>query len=237
VHPSDSSALRLIVVEDDGLLRERILLPGLREHGFQAHGVGTAAALQEALRVAVPDLIVLDPGLPDADGFELAPSLRLQLPGVGIVMLTGRRALADQVRGLVDGADAYLVKPVKIELLAATLHSVGRRLADSHAGTAQEHALTGRWQLDADGWRLLAPCGRTMALTRSERPLLHCLIARSGEVVGRDALIALLTGDVHTFDPHRLDSLIHRLRRKISAASGHRFPLLAVHGQGYVFAP
>lgn len=230
----ESSGVRVALLEDDAVLRDRILLPRLRDHGFDAVGLGDAAALERLLVAGPPDIIVLDVGLPDADGFELAQSLRLRFPSVGLVMLTGRHSPHDKVRGLVDGADAYLTKPVEMDLLAATLHSLVRRLLQ--AAVADDAAGQG-WRLDAGGWRLLTPCGQSVALTRSERPLLGCLVQRPGEVVGREALVASLTSNTFEFDMHRLDSLIHRLRRKIAAASAHPFPLSAVHGAGYVFAP
>lgn len=229
-----NTSLRVTVLEDDAVLRERILLPRLREQGFDVVGLGTAAALERMLATRLPDIVVLDIGLPDADGFVLAQSLRSRFPAIGVVMLTGRHSPHDKVRGLVEGADAYLTKPVELGLLAATLHSLGRRL--QAADDEVVPAISG-WRLDGNGWRLLAPCGQPVALTRSERPLLYCLMQHPGEVVGRETLVASLTHDAFSFDMHRLDSLIHRLRRKIAAASTHPFPLSAVHGAGYVFAP
>ena len=73
-----------------------------------------------------------------------------------------------------------------------------------------------------------------MALTKSERRLFQRLLASSGEIVTREALIATLTENVYDFDTHRLDSMIHRLRRKVADACGERLPLIAVHGEGYV---
>lgn len=235
VNVSINIPLRVAVLEDDAVLRERILLPRLRDHGFEVVGMGTAAALEQLLVAHRPDIIVLDIGLPDADGFELAQSLRSRFPAIGVVMLTGRRSPQDRVRGLVEGADAYLVKPAEPALLAATLHSLARRLRRVEDAAADPAGLG--WRLDGNGWRLLAPCGQPVALTRSERPLLHCLMQHAGEVVGREALAATLTADTFSFDMHRLDSLIHRLRRKIAMASRHPFPLSAVHGAGYVFSP
>lgn len=227
--------VRVAILEDDVVLRERILLPRLRDHGFDVVGLGTAAALEQLLVTHRPDIIVLDIGLPDADGFELAQSLRSRFPAMGVVMLTGRRSPQDQVRGLVEGADAYLVKPAEPALLAATLHSLARRLR--RVDDAAANAVGPGWRLDGNGWRLLTPCGQPVALTRSERPLLQCLMQQAGEVVAREALAATLTADPFSFDMHRLDSMIHRLRRKIAVASRHPFPLWAVHGAGYVFTP
>jgi DNA-binding response OmpR family regulator len=224
------TALRIVLIEDDALLRNRILLPGLENYGFAVDGLETAAELERHLLARVADIVVLDVGLPDADGFEVARGLRQRFPDIGIVMLTGRGETPDRVRGLSQGADAYLSKPVEIELLAATLHTLARRVHRLQAAPAARD-----WRLDSNGWCLLSPAGNSIALTRSERRLLQPLLAAAGEVVARETLIAALTENVHDFDPHRIDSMIHRLRRKVADARGAQLPLLAVHGEGYVF--
>src|SRR5690606_23820747 len=127
-------------------------------------------------------------------------------------------------------ADAYLAKPVEIDLLAATLHSLARRVQH-----LQSAPVARDWRLDSNGWCLLSPAGDSIALTKGERRLLQPLFAAAGDVVARETLIAALTDNVHDFDPHRVDSMIHRLRRKVVAACGAQLPLQAVHGEGYVF--
>lgn len=223
------SALRIALLEDDAMLRERILLPGLANFGFVATGTDTAAALHHHLNTQIVDMVVLDVGLPDQDGFTVARNIRATYPEIGIVMLTGRSDMLDRVRGLSEGADAYLSKPVEIELLAATLHSLARRLHDARPQAARKH-----WQLDANGWCLVSPSGRTVALTRTERRVIDCLTKVPGKLVTRDELIAALTDNVYDFDTHRLDSLIYRLRRKVADTCGEALPLVAVHGEGYV---
>jgi DNA-binding response OmpR family regulator len=224
------TALRIVLIEDDALLRDRILLPGLANYGFAVDGLETAAELERHLLARVTDIVVLDVGLPDADGFEVARGLRQRFADIGIVMLTGRGETPDRVRGLSQGADAYLSKPVEIELLAATLHTLARRVH-----RAPPVAAVQAWRLDAHGWCLLTPVGESIALTKTERRLLQPLVAAGGNVVVRETLIAALTDNVHDFDPHRIDSMIHRLRRKVADACGAQLPLLAVHGEGYVF--
>lgn len=226
--PPLAAALQVALLEDDALLRDRILLPGLANYGFAVTGMETAAELEQHLQSSVADIVVLDVGLPDADGFEVARQLRARLPDIGIVMLTGRGETPDRVRGLSQGADAYLSKPVEIELLAATLHSLARRVHRTVPAPA------GRWRLDANGWCLLSPDERSIALTKTERRLLRLLVAAAGSVVTRDVLIAAMTDNVHDFDPHRIDSMIHRLRRKVADAGDVQLPLVAVHGEGYV---
>lgn len=223
------AALRVVLIEDDAVLRERILLPGLANFGFAVTGLSTAAQLHEHLRARPVDIVVLDVGLPDGDGFAIAGEIRMARPTLGIVMLTGRGDTHDRVRGLCQGADAYLAKPVEIDLLAATLHSLARRLVPAPA------QVSAHWHLERDGWCLVSPTGGTVALTRTERRVVERLLQTPGHVVTREQLIGALTSNVFDFDPHRLDSLIYRLRRKVAGLCGDPLPLTAIHGEGYVF--
>lgn len=222
--------LRIALVEDDAELRDAILAPALVEAGFEVAAFGSAAALYRSLLHRSFDVVVLDLTLPDEDGFEVARYLR-SLSSIGIVMLTGRGGSPDRVRGLRHGADAYLTKPLDIDLLTATLHSLSRRLEPSEAGTSR-----GRWRLGDGDWNLLTPDGDCIDLTASERSILRTLFNADGQPVQREELIACLTGDVYDFDPHRLEMLVHRLRRKVAAGSRQALPLRAVRGKGYVLA-
>lgn len=234
----DDVLLRVALLEDDLLLRDRVLMPRLAEYGFAMTGLETAAQLHAHLTDHCPQIVVLDVGLPDADGFDVARTLRARHPQMGIVMLTGRGGTPDRVRGLSEGADAYLAKPVEIDLLAATLHSLARRIAGASLPTnAPTPALSGSWHLDPGGWRLVAPNGQAAALTRGERRVLERLLREPSALVSRETLVATLTEDVFGFDMHRLDSLVHRLRRKVADRCGQPLPLTAVHGEGYVLTP
>lgn len=226
---SDES-LSIALLEDDLLLRDRILMPKLQRYGFAVDPFGMAAELYARMPQRHYDIVVLDIGLPDEDGFSVTRRLRATQPELGIVMLTGRRESPDHIRGLSEGADAYLTKPVDIQVLAATLHSLARRLQSA----AVDVSATGGWRLDTHGWCLLSPAGQLIALTKTERRLMARMMKTHGEVVPREELIAALTTNVYDFDPHRIDSMVHRLRRKVSDRSGETLPLVAVHGAGYV---
>jgi DNA-binding response OmpR family regulator len=228
--PAFEHPLRVALLEDDAELRERILLPGLRQWGLDVTGFATVAELYLRLPQECFDILVLDVGLPDQDGFTVARYLRSTSSRMGIVMLTGRGSTGDRVHGLSAGADAYLAKPVDLELLAATLQSLSRRL-DAGAPRPPGQA---RWRLHANGWSLVAPGGGAVALTQAERSVLGLLLAHSGEAVPRETLIAALTPDVYDFDPHRLETLIHRLRRKVANGTREALPLRTLHGVGYV---
>jgi DNA-binding response OmpR family regulator len=177
----------------------------------------------------VPDIIVLDVGLPDVDGFEVARNLRARFPGIGIVMLTARSGRYDHVRGFSEGADAYLSKPVDIEVLAATLYSLARRLNLSLSSRNDRN-----WRLDAEGWCLVSPTGQVVALTQLESRLLALLIETPNRVVSREVLMHAIASSALNYDPHRLDRLVHRIRKKVTRVLGTPFPLNAVAGQGYV---
>ncbi|WP_240475878.1 response regulator transcription factor [Xanthomonas arboricola] len=207
------------------------MLPGLRRFGFDAVGVGTVSALHKRLDEVPADVLLLDVGLPDGDGFSVARLMRAQHPQLRVVMLTSRMETRDRVRGLSEGADAYLTKPVELDLLAATLHSLLRRVPST-----EEPARKG-WRLGADGWCLFSPGGTSTALTKSERSLCERLFANAGQLVSREALIGALTEHVYDFDAHRLDSMIHRLRTKAQRRCGAVLPLASVHGRGYVLTP
>lgn len=228
-HDRSPRTLRLALLDDDDMLRDRILAPRLRQFGFEVTASGSAAELHAVVEKEVPDIFLLDLGLPDDDGFQVARSLRAAVPRAGIIILSGRGDSVDRIRGLSEGADAYLTKPVEIDVLVATLYSVARRL---EPGTT--NAAPGHWALSADEWFLLSPSGARVMLSKSERRLLDAMLKHVNEVVSRDALIAVLTDDVDAFDPHRLDSMVHRLRRKVLSALGEPLPLNAAHGTGYV---
>jgi DNA-binding response OmpR family regulator len=232
---ADADRQRVLVVEDDEVMRERILVPGLQSNGFEVHGVGSAMDMYRNLLARPAHLVVLDVGLPDEDGFTTARHLR-ETARVGIVMLTGRRSSRDRIRGLDVGADAYLAKPVDLDVLVATVRSVLRRIAgDSQVAPAP--SASGTWEVASDGWHLVSPGGARILLSHAERVVVDRLARSRGTAVPREDLIARLVDAVEDFDPHRLEMLVHRLRRKVLSESGERLPLGTVRGIGYVLVP
>ncbi|WP_430391245.1 response regulator transcription factor [Dyella sp. 20L07] len=229
---------QVAVLEDDATLREDILLPSLRDYGFQVTGAGTAKDLYRQMLGQRFDIAVLDIALPDESGVTVAQHLRELSSDIGIVMLTGNSGRRDHLRALQAGADVYLAKPVDVEVLAVTLHNLNRRIVAPTTSLAQPHPTVSTpqpWHLDTDGWCLVSPLGVVLALTAPERTLLNALIAAGGKPVEREALIAELCSDVYDFDPHRLEMLVYRLRRKATDATAESLPLLTLRGSGYLF--
>ncbi|RDS79488.1 DNA-binding response regulator [Dyella monticola] len=221
----------VLIVEDDAQLRDEVLVPGLKACGFNAWGVGSATELYRSIVVERFRLVVLDITLPDEDGFELVGHLRA-LSDIGIVVLSEIDSTAHRVRGLIEGADVYLTKPVDVDVLAASLHSLSRRVGNA---AAMELASTG-WRLEASGWRLVAPGGVAIALSLPERLLLNRLTASMPEPTTRSVLLEELSTVVPGFDPARLEMLIHRLRQKVARKAKATLPLIAVRGVGYTLA-
>ncbi|HJR74108.1 MAG TPA: response regulator transcription factor [Luteimonas sp.] len=220
----------LAVVEDNQELREDVLVPGLIRSGFDAVGMASALELYRAMTVRTFDLVLLDVGLPDEDGFGIAAHLRSLSPSMGIVMLTGYDSAPDRMRGMLAGADAYLFKPVEMDLVATTLRNLARRIVPGTDG-AQNRI---KWRLDERSWCILSPGGVEIEMNQAEREVMAILAATPGVPVKRETLIARLAKNDRDFDPHRLDMTIYRLRKKCLAAAKEDIPLRAVRSIGYV---
>jgi len=223
--------LKVAVLEDDVELREDILLPRLRQFDFDVEGFTTSVDLFQAMLARTFDMLVLGIGLPGGDGFTTVRRLRENSP-IGIVILAGRDAVEGRALGLTEGADAWLVKPDEIEVLAATLYGLARRMRMMRAAATE--AQPAQWRLSPKGWHLHAPDDRSIVLNQFERCLLTQLFDAPNELVGYDKLIAALIQGAEEIDRHRLEMLIHRLRCKVSAKLGKPLPLRCVRGCGYV---
>lgn len=230
--------LRVAVVKADAHMRDSHILPGLRSAGLDVTGFGDAGQLYRAMLSATFDIVILGADLPGEDGFSAADYLR-SASTVGVIMLGRDSGDSQHIRALEAGADTYLEMPVSMGLLEAAAHAVRRRLevVESLPTSAVSADEESRWSLVADDWCLLSPEDTDVELTAQERTLLRSLFAANQQAVQRETLIDLLSGRQQNFDPHRLDMIIHRLRRKVSKRTGLRLPLRAVRGQGYVLLP
>lgn len=225
--------VRLAVVEDDAEFREAILLPILSRAGFAVTALGSALELYRDLLSTRYDLVLLDVGLPDEDGLSIARRLREQSPSLGIVMLTGVVGDHWRQRALEVGVDAWLTKPADMDEVVATLRNLAGRVGRERS--AANSSDTG-WKLDGNGWRLVCPGGAGLDLGLAEREVMLLLADSAGEPVSREALIARLSGRAEDFDPHRLEMLVYRLRRKCRKDFDQELPLKAVRGVGYMLA-
>jgi len=233
--------LRVYLVEDDEDLREEMVLL-LSRAGLEVQGVPDAPAFYKAHALAPCEVAVLDIALNGEDGLSIASNLRATGP-IGIVMASARGAVHDRVEALQEGADAYMVKPIHIDELIATVRTLGRRVRAMMPKAAVAPLVPAppasspsspRWRLAEGDWVLCDPAGRTLKLTTTERAFLACLLREDGKVVSREALFIGMAVAPHDNDPKRLDVIVSRLRRKAMQA-GLRLPLHAVRGAGFQF--
>ena len=198
-----------------------LLVRELVAGGFRAVGYPDAASLWRHFPGEVFDLVVLNIGLPDEDGFSVSRRLRKD-SRIPVVMVSGYGSNEHQLLGLREGADAYLVKPVDTHVLLATLERLSRRLDLENPGAPQRSS---GWWLAEDGWLLRTPDNREIALNGHERALLSRLQAADGAWVTDQELSAVLS-DPHSGGEGPAPALLfRRLRRKIAAFTGLSPPL------------
>lgn len=219
------------LVDDDGDFREEMVF-GLTRLGLDVHGFPSAAALYRAYAARPSDIVILDIGLEGEDGLSVAVHLRASR-SVGIIMATARSSIEDRVKGLETGADAYLVKPVDVRELAATVTALNQRLTRQRIAEAPP-APAARWTLDEGGWVLSDGMGHRLRLTTSEQRFLGRLFRDRGQVVDRRAIVEAMGADVYDFNYAHLDTIASRLRRR--AEKSHMLiPLHAIRGLGFAF--
>lgn len=221
----------ILIVEDEPRLR-RDLVDFLALSGYGSRGVGTAREMRRDLVDAPPPaVVILDVGLPDGNGFDLAAEIR-KSHACGIIMLTALGESDDRIRGFESGADIYLVKHSTLREIEVAVRSLLRRMAYQSDG-ADDH--DNPWALTSANWTLTAPNQRALKLTATEFAFMSALCNRSGEVCGREYLIEMLARPRASFDDRHLDAIVSRLRRKIKHHLNLRAPIEVVYGVGYTF--
>ena len=231
------TANRLLIVDDDPSVR-RMLAEYLGGQGFEVSEAESGRAMREKVAAAVPDLVLLDLGLPGEDGLSLARWLR-ERHTCGIVMVTGSAGTVDRIVGLEVGADDYIGKPFEPRELLARIKSVLRRLQPPApaARTAAQRVRIGRCELDVAARRLLDDEGRDVPLTAMEFDLLKAFIEHPNQVLSRDRLLNLTRDrDWEPFD-RSIDIRITRLRRKIEADPENPRTIQTIRGAGYMYVP
>jgi two-component system response regulator MprA len=215
----------ILVVEDDDELRG-VLGRGLREEGFAVDTVADGNALLDRVERTTPDVLVIDIGLPDADGRDLCQALRARGVHTPVLFLTARDALVDRIAGFDAGGDDYLAKPFAFVELVARLQALLRRGGGSDTGLE-----SGALRLDPVSHA--ATDGTTrVSLTPTEFRLLARLLARPAEAVRRADLVRAAWPHGAIVRDNTLDAYIARLRRKLRDLESVP-DIVTVHGVGY----
>jgi len=215
---------RIFVLEDDPQMRS-LLVRGFREEGYEVQGYATGSELLRKVAESVPDLFVIDIGLPDTDGRDVCQAIRAQGVTVPVLFLTARGSLPDRLSGFRVGGDDYLTKPFAFAELLARLEALIRR------GGSERSVETGGLTLDPA--KHAASCGNvTVPLTPTEFRLLAKLAASPGEAIRRKALIETAWPHGAIVYDNTLDAYIARLRRKVCSLPGSP-QIVTVRGVGY----
>ena len=223
--------MHLLLVEDDERL-SRVLRRLLEE---DRHVVELArdgrSGLELAESAAGVEAIILDIGLPDLSGLEVARRIRREGRDVAILMLTARDTVSDRVTGLDAGADDYLVKPFAYEELSARLRALARR---TETGPRRPDPVieVGPIRLD-EKTRRVSVEGRGIDLSPREFSLLECFLRHPGQSMTRDQLLDQAWPFSVAVTPNAVDAYIHYLRTKLGVAGGR---IETVRGVGYRLA-
>lgn len=219
----------LIIVDDERALRD-MLTDSLSFAGHAVRAAGDAEELARLLGEAVPELLILDIGLPGEDGLSIARRLRLQ-HDLGIIMLTGAGDVIDRVVGLEVGADDYVTKPFSLAELGARIDAVLRR----RRMKGQSVVPFGAFSLDMRQWKLFSSNGEEVVLFPTEIDLIAAFATNPGKLLSRDDILRL--APAHGSEPidRSIDTRIARLRRKLEGIGAAEDLIETARGNGYIY--
>ncbi len=218
--------MKILIVEDQ-LRLARMLSQGLTEHAYTVACAGDCGAARDALCNSVFDLIILDLGLPDGDGLDLLRTWRSNGFNEPVLILSGRAALHERIRGLDLGADDYLPKPFSLEELLARVRSQMRRRAGIKVTVIEHRGI--RLDLLSQTVHL---DGCPVDLTRREFALLEIFMHNPGRVLARTLISEKIWSCEYDLDANLLDVYMSRLRAKLNRSPEQGF-FKTVRGVGY----
>ena len=228
-----SLARRVAVVEDEETIREGICAALTRE-GYDAQPFDDGRSAWDVFDVRLPDLAVLDIGVPRMDGLEICRRLRAKSERLPIIFVTSRDEELDRILGLEIGADDYLCKPFSMRELMARVKVLLRRASHADAVRGPGEAVLQVGDLRVDPVALtVAWKGRAIPLTVTELLLLQTLVARPGAVLSRDQLMDGAYPDKTSVSDRTIDSHVKRIRRKFAAVDAAFAAIESVYGAGY----
>ena len=237
-----SDQATILVVDDDADIRE-LLNEFLGDQGYKVITNNSAEALRKTLTEHVPDVVLLDVGLPGEDGLSLARYVREHFD-VGIIMVSGAGETVDRIIGLEIGADDYVAKPFDPRELHARIKSVLRRYQNTSrkelTGTEEPTSSSSSFQfgngrLNIESRQLKDSNGDEIPITAMEFELLKVFAERPNRPLSRDQLLNLTQN--REWDPYdrSIDIRIARLRKKIEPDPDKPVVLKTVRGLGYMF--
>lgn len=223
---------RVLLVEDDELLRDSLAEQLSLHPEFDVVQAGTAGEGLAAVKDGVIDLVVMDVGLPDFDGREAVKKLRADGYRAPVIMLTAQDSEADTIVGLEAGANDYVTKPLRFAVLLARIRAQLRQFEQSEDATFQ----VGHYTFRPSAKLLLDTTGQKIRLTEKETAILKYLYRAGEKAVTRDLLLHEVWGYNSGVTTHTLETHIYRLRQKIERRPAQA-ELLITEAGGYRLAP
>lgn len=217
----------ILILEDERDIAELVEMALARSH-YSAHIAVTAQQAQQLLAREHFDLLLLDIGLPDINGFDFLKIVRAQYT-LPVIMLTAQDEETDRILGLELGADDYVGKPFSPRELVARIKAVLRRTQMQML----PESIT-KWQDDEQA-HCIRYQGQALPLTLGEYHLLRTLLHRRGRVFSREELLSAMFGEHHPSDPNTINTHIRALRQKLRAHQIDETCIRTHHGLGYSF--
>ena len=230
---SDKAQALIHIVEDDVAVA-RLIAGTLERFDYRYAVYSTGGEFLRQLRTQVPDLAILDLGLPDMDGMEVLQQLRSRYR-FGLLIATGRDDTHDRVMGLELGADDYVVKPFEPRELIARVRSILRRYQSEPSAGVQSPGIAhfAGWCFERATHRLVSPEGLEDTLSLAESQLLIAFLERPNQILSREQLLA--GRDVSALD-RSIDLRVSRLRKRFEQGGHSGKFIKTVYGAGYLLA-
>lgn len=217
------------LVEDEASIAETLLYM-LQQDGFAVTAFERGLPVLDAAAQRLPELIILDVGLPDISGFELCRRLLARAPALPVLFLTARSEEVDKLLGLEMGADDYIAKPFSPREVCARVRTVLRRL--QKASLHSDRIRVGEFELDETA-AIILWCGETLNLTRYEFLLIKTLLQAPGRIFSRQQLMDQVWCDGQESFDRTVDTHIKTLRAKLRAINPELTPINTHRGMGY----
>jgi two-component system KDP operon response regulator KdpE len=226
-----SARRRVLIVEDEPYVRD-VIAEYLANAGYVVDAAGSGLQALECMRSTMPDLVLLDLGLPDLDGLEVIRAIRARA-ATPVIVLSAREAERDKVAALDLGADDYLTKPFGVNELLARVRVALRHAAHAATGT-QAVTRFGDLELDLER-RTVRSAGADVHLTPTEWDLLKLFTSHPDKVLTDRMITGAIWGASYPAQAHSLHVYVGRLRRKLEAGDGTLRHIVTDPGVGYRF--
>lgn len=226
--------MKVLVIEDDpGIIEVVSLCFQLRWSGTTVISASTGNKGLEQVETESPDVVILDIGLPDVDGYQILKEIR-RFSDVPVLMLTVRGEDTDVARGLELGADDYITKPFSHIELIARVQAVLRRAQGLPVTDEERPFISGKLSVDFNRNEVMLD-GRQVKLTSTERKLLYHLIRNEGRILSHESLLTKVWGDSYVDARDLLRVHIQHLRQKLEDNMETPNIIVTEHGIGYKF--